>query len=536
MFNNNPVFEGKKFLHVSEPESLEKKYKDKLSPTAIDFMKGLLQLDPKKRLNSETVFKHKYFAYYEKEIESHKNKEENILNKDSKNMIPIEKNKSAIESENKVSNEKKEAKNSYQKIKLNKHKKLNSSGITIDFKNYVMGNNLMQSKNLNSYNNANILEYMKGNNEKKMENNKNNFTHDIKNNNSFTGIINLHMKENKKSKNYISKENSESKRKNSTEKDKKKILENSKSQRTLVKIKTFNSLYNRNVNKSMIYLEFKPTSKFNENFFLDNLSQKQTNHHNLKEYKNVTKYQSLNNLMSIPLPEGVINKPRKINKISIKKNNTIDNLLSNKKLNDKKGKYKKNCKDKILNTTISSNFTPSSTKNYFQNGYNTFYNKEKTINKKYYNSNLKNNKDEPKIYNYSLSPQHLYSNIIEEHEEYKDNNIGGITIKNFSNHNIYIKRKLKENRRQRLTKGNSNNNIFKKKLYFGMQNKKTWNLNLFETIYGSGGSITKKRDLELPQLIQIYGQKNPIANNKMKYDSNCYLYKNNNHKYKNYFN
>ena len=161
MFNNNPVFEGKKLLHVSEPESLEKKYKDKLSPTAIDFMKGLLQLDPKNRLNSETVFKHKYFAYYEKEIESHKNKEENILNKDSKNMIPIEKNKSAIESENKVSNEKKEAKNSYQKIKLNKHKKLNSSGITIDFKNYVMGNNLMQSKNLNSYNNANIIKYMK---------------------------------------------------------------------------------------------------------------------------------------------------------------------------------------------------------------------------------------------------------------------------------------------------------------------------------------------------------------------------------------
>ncbi len=38
-----------------------KLYMKKLGPTAIDSMKGLLQLDPKKRLNSETVFKHKYF-------------------------------------------------------------------------------------------------------------------------------------------------------------------------------------------------------------------------------------------------------------------------------------------------------------------------------------------------------------------------------------------------------------------------------------------------------------------------------------------
>lgn len=45
---------------------------EKLGPTAIDFMKGLLQLDPKKRLNSETVFKHRYFAPFMKEEEEKK--------------------------------------------------------------------------------------------------------------------------------------------------------------------------------------------------------------------------------------------------------------------------------------------------------------------------------------------------------------------------------------------------------------------------------------------------------------------------------
>ena len=67
MFYRNPIYEGKELKHVSKVESLERRYIDKLGPTAIDFMKGLLQLDPKKRLNSETVFKHKYFACFMKD-------------------------------------------------------------------------------------------------------------------------------------------------------------------------------------------------------------------------------------------------------------------------------------------------------------------------------------------------------------------------------------------------------------------------------------------------------------------------------------
>ena len=61
MFYSNPLFNGKNLLNVTKPETLEKRYYGKFSKKAISFMKGLLALDPKKRLNGNTVFKHAYF-------------------------------------------------------------------------------------------------------------------------------------------------------------------------------------------------------------------------------------------------------------------------------------------------------------------------------------------------------------------------------------------------------------------------------------------------------------------------------------------
>ena len=65
-YNDNPNFNINKLFTVDKPETLEKKYEKYLIPDAIDFMKGLLELDPKKRLNAETVFEHKYFECYKK--------------------------------------------------------------------------------------------------------------------------------------------------------------------------------------------------------------------------------------------------------------------------------------------------------------------------------------------------------------------------------------------------------------------------------------------------------------------------------------
>ncbi len=61
MFFKNPIYAGKKLLDVQKPETIERRYMGKLNKVAINFLKGLLQLDPKKRLNGETVFKHQYF-------------------------------------------------------------------------------------------------------------------------------------------------------------------------------------------------------------------------------------------------------------------------------------------------------------------------------------------------------------------------------------------------------------------------------------------------------------------------------------------
>ncbi len=62
MFYNNPIYSGKKLIDIQRPETLERRYMGKLNKLAISFMKDLLQLDPKKRLNDDTVFKHPYFA------------------------------------------------------------------------------------------------------------------------------------------------------------------------------------------------------------------------------------------------------------------------------------------------------------------------------------------------------------------------------------------------------------------------------------------------------------------------------------------
>lgn len=71
MFYGNPLLNGKNLLDVVKPETLERRYIGKLPKVAINFMKGLLCLDPKKRLNGNTVFLHPYF---EKLMEVEKSK------------------------------------------------------------------------------------------------------------------------------------------------------------------------------------------------------------------------------------------------------------------------------------------------------------------------------------------------------------------------------------------------------------------------------------------------------------------------------
>ena len=95
-FYSNPIFQGKNLLNISKPETLERRYFGKLNKQAIMFMKGLLEIDPKKRLNGVSVFQHPYLTklvnndnklnkqiIYQEEIQNNNNennKDKKIIN------------------------------------------------------------------------------------------------------------------------------------------------------------------------------------------------------------------------------------------------------------------------------------------------------------------------------------------------------------------------------------------------------------------------------------------------------------------------
>ena len=111
MYYENPIYNGKELLKIKKPETLEKRYLGILSPTAINFMKGLLELDPNKRLNGENVFKHKYFSIFMKNNNNNNNNtiannnvntNNNLNNSNSASNIKVNNNDKAIN--NKINN------------------------------------------------------------------------------------------------------------------------------------------------------------------------------------------------------------------------------------------------------------------------------------------------------------------------------------------------------------------------------------------------------------------------------------------------
>lgn len=70
MFAKNPHFSGYILPEVTKPETLERRYMGKLSKQAINFMKQLLNPDPKLRLKGEEIFKHPYFENYQEPFQS----------------------------------------------------------------------------------------------------------------------------------------------------------------------------------------------------------------------------------------------------------------------------------------------------------------------------------------------------------------------------------------------------------------------------------------------------------------------------------
>ena len=131
LFYNNPIFNGKELLNVDKPESLEWRYLGKLPKNAISFMKGLLEIDPKKRINGDNVFQHPYLVkLYQKDMKKEKEKDleinDNIFNNDKNN-------------------------NNENKIEVN----YNNDNRSIELNNNINNNNININDNIN-FNNENF--------------------------------------------------------------------------------------------------------------------------------------------------------------------------------------------------------------------------------------------------------------------------------------------------------------------------------------------------------------------------------------------
>ena len=159
MYYENQIYNGKELLKVKKPETLEKRYLGILSPTAIDFMKGLLELDPSKRLSGENVFKHKYFSIFMK----NNNNNNNNINNNENNEAVIN---NAINPNNNLNNNNSNNAANVKVIKDDKsmNNKINNS---ININKIVIKNNpnsnLLLSNSNTKRNDANIMKESKSN-------------------------------------------------------------------------------------------------------------------------------------------------------------------------------------------------------------------------------------------------------------------------------------------------------------------------------------------------------------------------------------
>ena len=484
MFYKNPLYDGKKLLHVAKPESLERRYMSKLGPTAIDFMKGLLQLDPKKRLNSDTVFKHKYFSCFindeknEKEKEKINNNINNDANKKNEKKENIEKN---IISKNNVNNKGNNNENINNIIEKNK-------------KNYET--NIKQqndTKVINKATNINIITINNINNSTnnfiQINNSIDNNKKTLENKNSFKKINNVN---NITSNNYIN-----IKQNNNNQKEKvNKIDIFLKSKMKLDSLNSTN--YPINVNKSV-------NINNNEiNLPVDNKETNSTNRFSKGNgYQNIPKLNNIHNLMTVSLSQGKGNiisnnntNNNKINDVSTSfyfhKNRKNNNNPTMTKITSFKSENNLNKKNKYISMLSNSPL----------NGYKTFFNKNKTNDKYNYDINTNYFKEELKKYN-SNPRQEFYNNIIDEKDEYtnssSNNNINNKNIYNNNFNNKYFKKK--DNKEGKLMNIYKNNNFYIKFNLNEALNKKK--LNGYGTLYNFKQS-KKKNNVELPQLMKMF--------------------------------
>ena len=516
MFYKNPIYEGKELKHVSKVESLERKYMGKLGPTAIDFMKGLLQLDPKKRLNSETVFKHKYFSCFMKDEKEREKINELINNKDNKNNNTINDNDSL-----KISKKEKNISNN----------SINTKTISIEKNNNIVLENNTSNKNIiflpkqtagtkviNNTTNINIINYNNINNPNNniIEIHNNNFNGNINNNNNSI-IKNQSLKDiksNNISNNNILINNSMIiKVRNNNQKENKIELNNTSSQNNL-KIKSFiNPNYSKkniNMNNSVYNFPLGNKKSLSMSKFIK-----------LNEYQNSSLMNNFPNIMTISLSQGKNNKSNKIQNNTKSNINNISTTFysfknngNNNNITTQKNTFNNSLDKNTTNKKNKYNYMALMSNNYL-GGYKTFFNKNKSNDKYNYDINTNYFKEEIKKYNSSPIPNY-YNNVIDENEEYTNGNEKGINSKSFyniNNQNNQKKYYINDKKEGKMMTKYKDNKLLGKNLGGGKFGFKK-NVNGYGTLYNFGNG-KKKKNVELPKLIQLYNKNSfiKISNN-----------------------
>ena len=478
MFYENPIYNRKELLKVSRPESLERRYMGKLGPTAIDFLKGLLQLDPSKRINDETVFKHKYFACFMKEPENQYildllEKGKNTNNNNNEKYITITNNNDIVK-------------------KINSFKK-EKSNIEIEGNNK---NNVLQTKVINNTTNINIINYNTFNNDgnnKHTEENENENENSDKKNDEKKADINEDSKKNITIKKNISTKQLKDKHMDSNKKSIPNLLDEND-------INTKKSLsVNKAQNKIAKYQNMTISNNFH-NIKLISLSHGKSNQKNNNNHTNNNTNNNKNNN----------------DKNNNDKNNTL-NSFNIKKINIYGSNYINNNSNSNLksnNKNINNNYNEMlAFANPNMDGYKTFFNINKSKDKYNFKINTGYVKEEGKKYaNQNIN---INNNVIDENEEY-DINPKKKSISKEHKKNGQLLVKYSDNYKYNY---NNFNNFNNKNGGYGTFYKYNTKNNNF------GGFGKKKNSPQLPQLFKGYNNGNG-SNPKNKY--------NHKNKFKNY--
>ena len=544
MFYKNPIYEGKELLHVNKPESLERRYMGKLGPTAIDFMKGLLQLDPKKRLNTETVFKHKYFSCFMKDEQKEKEKEREKEKEKEKAINNINNSRVSIKENENINKE--NTNNTINTININKSSSENkdiiktSGGIKNEKVNFI--NKVIADKNKSS---GNILDNSLNNSpqqkqtiETKVINNTTNINIINYNsiNNPTNNFIEIHENNNKSIKDIKSSPNANNNilinnsmiikvTNNNQPKDRLNKIELKNPFQNNMKLESLNSTnYPKPINKSV---------SMNNSVYNFQMGNKKASSLNkiikLNDYHNMTLLNNYPNLMTISLSQG---KDYKFNKMN--NNNNLNNVnnISTTFYSFKNNQNKNGINNKVASYNLGSNLDKGKKNKYNYmsmlsnnnlGGYKTFFNKNNTNDKYNYDINTNYFKEELKKYN-NNAMQNYYNNVIDENDEYtnstnsNNNNYNTKNLYNNNNNNKYYKKKnyINDKKEGKFMNKFKDSNFFSKYNLGGNKyNKKP--INGYGTLYNYGYG-KKKNNVELPQLIQIYNKNGLVKNNNNYYE------------------